>query len=185
MNIIDRFFIHILGHECPKPLTRVFPMIPSPRPVVVRTVDTSRELAPFIQALYPGESLQGKLRFGSGTSKLCTFESMEAFIRSRNIGSKFYGFQTEEEANWHRCGHYGADFMGQYHHDKDWTGAAIGTTHFWPGEGANHVVGFMFGCHNDLDDKLRLKFWEVADETYRNPDTVIGGRAILHDFRAP
>ncbi len=133
-----------------------------PAPVDVSVI-TPNDMYPKILEAWPNAINEGRVKVRSARYKVRTKQSVARFaihtkVHTRSFVEGFY-----------ECGHSTADLSGQFYHNKDWQGQAIGTIIYgnpvrW------HELNIVF-----LPDKMA--FWEPQDAAWK-PYHQVAGRPL-------
>ncbi len=138
------------------------PSFPVPEDV---SVIMPNDMYPKILQAWPNAIDEGKVKIRSAKYKVRTRPSFEAFALHTKVQGKYRPFIE----GFRECGHSAADLAGQFYHNKDWAGQAIGTIIY-----ANPVrlhelnIVFLPGV---------MAFWEPQDGVWK-PYYMVAGQLL-------
>lgn len=123
-----------------------------PTPVELGEI-TPNDMALLIVGVWPNAVNEGKVKIRSAKYKRRTWDSIERFALHTKVANRYRPFTK----HFRECGHFAADLAGQFYHNKQWQGQAIGTIIYMSGVGW-HEVNIVFG-----GDPPTMRFWEAQD----------------------
>ncbi len=135
-----------------------------PAPVDVSVI-TPNDMYPKILEAWPDAINEGRVKVRSAQYKVRSRRSFERFA----IHTKTHGKYRPYVEDFYGCSQSAAALMGQFYHNKDWAGQAIGTIIYgnpvkW------HEINIVF-----LPGKMA--FWEPQDAVWK-PYHQVAGRPL-------